>query len=197
MNNLAQEILEKCRQYLPLDKRIDVHLPINYKRMVKNTTWTSDIILKVKNGEFNKMHNFDKIKFCIKQKGSNINPLNPLLAGIAVLTEERSIITNQLAVVITYSLGNISRQLRKLIKQARNQIHEKHNGIIIIKAAHPVFIVDISRQLLSLTRYKNIIAIIGVGNIKEAIIIKNISHNEITTDFLKIPFDNFQLQIIE
>ena len=140
------------------------------------------------NKRYGKWIGFEEIEFAINNRMDYIDfQPQPVKAAIAIVPDRPIQISDEnfLIRIFFNPFGNKELQkIRRILKEAKNQIPKSGRGIIILEVNHTEKMVDIVQEKINQRGYEHIIAVLVVGN--GAWSVPNIIHQNFPRDFFKI-----------
>jgi len=172
---------------LPPGYRIDVILSKRVEESTLNIAINA-IIECLDIREYNQWREFDGIKLAVNSKDTKV-ALPSLHVRSAMMkvgpTPTKLGEENFHMQVIYKPFGNKDLQrVRRIIKEANNQLSRTSRGIIILETRQPERMLKIAEEKLKEPRYAQVIAILIAGN--GAWSIPNVRHKDFPLDFLRI-----------
>lgn len=187
-NEITQEILKSSKSKLPSKYRIDIIL---FKRVQKNTLKT--VISRLCNcldaQEYDLWQEIEGVKFAVNSKGTHVELPSPLYVRqgeMEVGTKPTKLGEENTYLQIIYKPFGIRelQKMRRIIKEAKDQIPKSSRGVIILNTQHPQRMLKVAEEKLTNPKYGHIIAILVTGN--GAWSVPNLRHHDFPPNFLKI-----------
>lgn len=186
-NGIIDKILKRVESKLPSTYRIDVILS---KRVQENTL--NKVIDKICEclgaREFNQWAQIEGIKFAVNSRETMVELplLHVRVMGMKVGTTPKKVAEESAYIQVIYNpFGSKElRKVKRIIKEANDQLPRTSRGIIILETWHSGRMVRIAEEKLREPKYRQVIAILFVGG--EVWSVPNAIHQEFPLDFLKI-----------
>jgi hypothetical protein len=179
VQQLGEYIFKKTVSDLPAGKSIVVKLPDNYRKMVRTDSWLNDVISSIKDNQFDVWKQIDGVQYRIHTgRYDGTLPARYFMSGCGRTP-------GWFDVQIISAMGNASSRLKKIIKEAKNQLAVNQKGIIILQTQYTDILPGIARERLAREDYRNVISIVGVDVSHKTTIIKNVNHSKISCSFLE------------
>lgn len=186
-NRIIDKILMRVESKLPPTYRIDV---IVLKRVRENTldTLIDKICECLDVGEFNHWKQMEGMKFAVNSRKTVAEPppLCVRLMRMKIGTTPTKVSEESAHIQVIYNpFGSKElRKMRRIIREANNQLPRTSRGIIILETQHSERVVRVAEEKLREPRYGKVIAILVVGD--KVWSAPNALHQKFPLDFLKI-----------
>jgi hypothetical protein len=184
---VTEKILARVESKLLPEYRIDVILS---KRIQESTlTMVIDKICEcLDTREYNQWQDLDGMKFAVNSKENRVAlpSLHVRQGIIKVGTTPTKLGEENFHMQVIYNpFSNKELQkVRRIIKEANEQLPRTSRGIIILETLHAERMITIGEEKLKEPKYAQVIAILMMGN--GAWSIPNVRHRDFPLDFLKI-----------
>lgn len=190
-NKYASEIMNELNQIykdeLNDEFRIDV---VFHKRLPRKylTGFYSEIRNVIKKKSYKKWIMYDDVEFAINNRMDflNFQPQPVKLASMIVSDKPTRLSDENAHLRLFFNpFGNKEIQkIRRILKEAKNQIPKTHRGIIILEVNHTEKMVSVVEEKINRKGYEHIIVVLVVGN--GAWLVPNKSHKDFPKDFVSI-----------
>jgi len=167
VNDLVKKVLSKAESKLPVTHRIDVI--IEKKSKVPLSTKLADAISDdIDCRRYNLWRTLNGIRFAIndRQTKLELSGKRSRLLNIKVGTTATQLSETNAHIQVVYDpYGSKDLQkIRRLVREAKDQLPGEMRSIIILETLHPERMVSIAQEKLKQPGYEKVIVILVVGN---------------------------------
>lgn len=166
---LCEEVWQKTISYLSDGQSVIIQLPSGYRHDVKSDSWIDKILSSIRDKQFDEWRECNGIKYRIHiGQFHGTLPARHLFVGRGTRAGWFDV-----QVISRIRETDVSLRLRKIIKEAKKQLPDIDNGIIVIQTQYSHILSNIATTNLDTEYYKKVIYIVGIDASYKTTIVKN------------------------
>jgi len=167
VNELIEQVLSKAESKLPVTRRIDII--IEKKPNISFLHTVAEEVSNYIDGEqFDRWRRLDGIRFSISTRETKLqlSGMRARQLRIQVGTTPRQLSETNAHIQVVYDpYGSKDLQkIRRLIREAREQLPTETRSIIVLETEHTERMVRIAEEKLRQAGYENVVVILVIGN---------------------------------